>query len=148
MQGYILIIEDEAAIADFLQTSLQCEGFRAAWAADGAIALSMLDTARPDLILLDLLLARRTRPTATPPHAPDDVLTALPFPAALVNAAGAPVAVNTQAAPWLDGSSRLAQPLATLARRVAASHDIASAQMPSGAAQSLVCRNPQRGTKP
>jgi len=56
MQGTILIVEDQAAIADFLQTSLQREGFQTRWVQDGTTALSTLDAARPDLVLLDLLL--------------------------------------------------------------------------------------------
>jgi len=56
MQGHILIVEDEEAIAAFLQTALEREGFATQWASSGAAALSAIDTSRPDLILLDLML--------------------------------------------------------------------------------------------
>jgi two-component system, OmpR family, response regulator MtrA len=56
MQGHILIVEDEEAIAAFLQTALEQEGFTTQWVSNGAAALSAIDTARPDLILLDLML--------------------------------------------------------------------------------------------
>ncbi len=56
MQGHILIVEDEEAIAAFLQTALEREGFITQWVSNGAAALSVIDASRPDLILLDLML--------------------------------------------------------------------------------------------
>ena len=56
MQGHILIVEDEEAIAAFIQTALECEGFATQWASSGPAALSAIDATRPDLILLDLML--------------------------------------------------------------------------------------------
>ncbi|MBN2654001.1 MAG: response regulator transcription factor [Nitrospirae bacterium] len=51
----ILVVEDEANIADIVRSYLQREGFSVSLAADGASALSMLKY-RFDLIILDLML--------------------------------------------------------------------------------------------
>lgn len=52
----ILLVEDEAAIAEGLTTSLAAEGFATAWVADGAAAVPAFHRERPDLVLLDLML--------------------------------------------------------------------------------------------
>jgi len=49
----ILLVEDEAAIAEPLATGLRREGFEVDWAATGAAAL---EAREPDLVLLDLRL--------------------------------------------------------------------------------------------
>jgi len=54
MEGRILIVEDEEAIAAFVQTALERDGFDAKSVGDGPGALQALDSFRPDLILLDL----------------------------------------------------------------------------------------------
>ncbi len=56
MQGHILIVEDEEAIAAFVQTALEREGFSVQWVNNGLAALKAVDTAAPDLIVLDLML--------------------------------------------------------------------------------------------
>jgi DNA-binding response OmpR family regulator len=56
MHGRILIVEDEEAIAAFVQTALERDGFTADWVSDGVNALSALSSFRPDLVLLDLAL--------------------------------------------------------------------------------------------
>jgi DNA-binding response OmpR family regulator len=56
MHGRILIVEDEEAIAAFVQTALERDGFTVEWVGDGANALSAFDSFRPDLVLLDLAL--------------------------------------------------------------------------------------------
>jgi DNA-binding response OmpR family regulator len=56
MQGRILIVEDEKAIAAFVQTALERDGFDVKWVGDGADALATLDSFQPDLVLLDLAL--------------------------------------------------------------------------------------------
>jgi len=85
---------------------------------------------------LGFLLAWRLRPAVAPSSPPlADVLNALPFPAALANADGSLIAINAEAADWLEGSSRLAPPLATLVRRVAASRKIESVQVTVGEGQ-------------
>jgi DNA-binding response OmpR family regulator len=56
VQGHILIVEDEEAIAAFLQPALEREGFSTQWVGDGSAALAAIDASPPDLILLDLML--------------------------------------------------------------------------------------------
>jgi len=54
MEGRVLIVEDEEAIAAFVQTALERDGFDVKPVGDGPSALQALDSFRPDLILLDL----------------------------------------------------------------------------------------------
>jgi len=56
MMAKILLVEDERSIAEGLKISLEAEGFQVAWAKDGKEALSAWEWARPDLIVLDLML--------------------------------------------------------------------------------------------
>src|SRR5205823_6259446 len=51
----ILVVEDEALIADFLARALRTEGFRTHVVADGEGAIALVDEGW-DLIVLDLLL--------------------------------------------------------------------------------------------
>jgi two-component system phosphate regulon sensor histidine kinase PhoR len=62
---------------------------------------------------------------------PDEILNALPFPAAFVHPDGQPLAVNDEATPWLETRSppRLASPLRTLVRRIVTSHEVETAQV-------------------
>src|SRR4051812_43129622 len=52
----ILIVDDEPTIVEVVGLYLQREGFRVVTAADGAVALSMVEQERPDLVVLDLML--------------------------------------------------------------------------------------------
>ena len=52
----ILIIEDEKDLAALVAFNLEKEGFRTLLAADGASGLNEARSAKPDLILLDLML--------------------------------------------------------------------------------------------
>ncbi len=54
MEGHVVIVEDEEAIAAFVQTALERDGFDVERVGDGPGALQALDSFRPDLILLDL----------------------------------------------------------------------------------------------
>lgn len=56
MLGHILIVEDEEAIAAFVQTTLEQDGFKVTWVENGVQALAILDSAEPDLVILDLTL--------------------------------------------------------------------------------------------
>ncbi|MDP3784878.1 MAG: response regulator [bacterium] len=56
----ILIIEDDAALSGSLAQRLKAEGFEVSLAPDGEAGLKILETSRPDLILLDLVLPRKT----------------------------------------------------------------------------------------
>ncbi len=50
------MVEDEPALAETVQYSLQREGFRVAVAEDGATAVERFRAERPSLVLLDLML--------------------------------------------------------------------------------------------
>src|SRR5690554_3290771 len=75
MGNTILIVEDESRLAEILDDYLRREGFRTERAADGRRALELWRAARPDLILLDLMLpeidglevARRVRAESAVP---------------------------------------------------------------------------------
>ena len=56
MGNTILIVEDESRLAEILDDYLRREGFRTERAANGRRALELWRAARPDLILLDLML--------------------------------------------------------------------------------------------
>lgn len=56
MTETILIVEDEARLADVLDDYLRREGFRTERAHDGPRALELWRAAQPDLVLLDLML--------------------------------------------------------------------------------------------
>lgn len=58
MSGTILIVEDEARLAEILEDYLRREGFRTERAKDGARGLELWRAARPDLILLDIMLPK------------------------------------------------------------------------------------------
>ncbi|MBI2843440.1 MAG: response regulator transcription factor [Armatimonadetes bacterium] len=58
MAQKIFLIEDETAIADSVEYSLENEGFEVMTAADGVAGLTAARTAFPDLIILDLMLPR------------------------------------------------------------------------------------------
>ncbi len=55
-QDHILIVDDDAETRSLLQKYLQKQGYRASVAADGKALRRALDVARPDLIVLDLML--------------------------------------------------------------------------------------------
>ena len=52
----ILVVDDEPAVRDALSRALEIEGFRVELAADGAEGLSRLDSAEPDLMILDVTM--------------------------------------------------------------------------------------------
>ena len=52
----ILVVDDDAALAEMLQLVLKQEGFETAWCGRGDTALDMFRDARPDLVLLDVML--------------------------------------------------------------------------------------------
>jgi two-component system catabolic regulation response regulator CreB len=54
MPTRILIVEDEAAIADTIAYALTTDGFVPVWCSTGAEALAELDREAPDLIVLDV----------------------------------------------------------------------------------------------
>lgn len=56
----VLVVEDEAAIAELIVINLKHNGFRPIWAMDGTAAQREIDAAVPDLILLDWMLPGET----------------------------------------------------------------------------------------
>lgn len=71
----VLVVEDDATLAAVLRYNLEREGYRCLVAADGARALELARTERPDLLLLDVMLpgidglevCRRVRALSTVP---------------------------------------------------------------------------------
>ena len=78
----ILIVDDEPGIREVIASSLEFEGYAVRTAPDGRSALAEVERARPDLVLLDVLMpgldgltaCRRLR--AQDPHLPVLMLTA------------------------------------------------------------------------
>ncbi|HEY1072943.1 phosphate regulon transcriptional regulator PhoB [Brevundimonas sp.] len=58
MQPYILVMEDEDALATLLQYNLEKEGYDVTVAADGEEGLLQVDERLPDLVLLDWMLPK------------------------------------------------------------------------------------------
>jgi two-component system response regulator RegX3 len=54
--GTVLVVEDEPALAETVQYSLEREGFRVTVAGDGSKALERFRSEHPSLVLLDLML--------------------------------------------------------------------------------------------
>jgi two-component system KDP operon response regulator KdpE len=52
----VLIIEDDPNIVDLIRANLAVRGFDTLVSPDGSKALAMLETERPDMVLLDLML--------------------------------------------------------------------------------------------
>ena len=52
----VLVVDDEAAIAEAVRARLSNEGFRVVLAADGPQALELAEAEQPDLVVLDLML--------------------------------------------------------------------------------------------
>ena len=58
MTPYILVVEDEDALATLLKYNLDKEGHQIAVASDGEEALTMIDERLPDLVVLDWMLPK------------------------------------------------------------------------------------------
>jgi len=57
-EGHVLVVDDEPIVREILERYLSREGFAVTTAADGQAALDAFEAARPDLIVLDLMLPR------------------------------------------------------------------------------------------
>ncbi|MCC6678677.1 MAG: response regulator [Phycisphaerales bacterium] len=53
---HILVVEDERDLVDLLVYNLQKSGYRTTTATNGRLALDLVNSAKPDLVLLDLML--------------------------------------------------------------------------------------------
>jgi two-component system response regulator MtrA len=56
MKGRVLVVDDDTALAEMLGIVLRSEGFEPAFVADGDHALAAFREAKPDIVLLDLML--------------------------------------------------------------------------------------------
>ncbi len=54
----VLIIEDDEFLADIYKTKFELEGFKVILAGDGEKGLKAIQTKKPDLVLLDILLPK------------------------------------------------------------------------------------------
>jgi two-component system response regulator RegX3 len=54
----VLLVEDEHSFVEALTVGLKREGFRVQVARDGAEAIDLFETVRPDLVLLDVMLPK------------------------------------------------------------------------------------------
>jgi CheY-like chemotaxis protein len=54
----VLIVEDDAIIANIYQRKLQMDGFQVQLAADGELAMEMIKSSPPSIVLLDLQLPK------------------------------------------------------------------------------------------
>ena len=59
MKGRVLVVDDDTALAEMLGIVLRGEGFEPSFVADGDKALAAFRDAKPDLVLLDLMLPGR-----------------------------------------------------------------------------------------
>ena len=58
MQPYVLVMEDEDALATLLSYNLEKEGYKVVVAADGEEGMLQIDERLPDLVLLDWMLPK------------------------------------------------------------------------------------------
>lgn len=56
MEARVLVVDDDSALAEMMGIVLRSEGFQPHFCADGATALAAFQEAKPDLVLLDLML--------------------------------------------------------------------------------------------
>ncbi len=54
----VLVVDDEAAITDFVRLGLSREGFAVETAPDGRAALSAVDRFQPDVVVVDVMMPR------------------------------------------------------------------------------------------
>ena len=59
MRGRVLVVDDDAALAEMLGIVLRAEGFEPVFCADGGRAVAAFRESKPDLVLLDLMLPGR-----------------------------------------------------------------------------------------
>ncbi len=58
VQPYVLVMEDEDALATLLSYNLEKEGYRVVVAADGEEGMLQIEERLPDLVLLDWMLPK------------------------------------------------------------------------------------------
>ncbi len=60
MAKKILIVEDESSLQKTMSSTLKLAGYDVLQALDGEVGLRLAQTEKPDLILLDLIMPRKT----------------------------------------------------------------------------------------
>ena len=60
MKPRVLVVDDDAALAEMLGIVLRTEGFEPAFVADGLRAVPAFEDFEPDIVLLDLMLPGMT----------------------------------------------------------------------------------------
>jgi two-component system response regulator MprA len=55
---HVLVVDDEPAVREALESSLRFEGYRVSLARDGVEALEAVERLRPDVVVLDVLMPR------------------------------------------------------------------------------------------
>ena len=88
----ILVVEDEAALADVLRKKLQTEGYEVSLAADGASGLAAMRNWRPDLVLLDIVLPKMDGYQVLEARDKDNILKAIPV--IVISNSGQPVEID------------------------------------------------------
>ena len=78
-QPKILVVEDEAPIAELIAVNLRHNGYHITWASDGAVAQRELEQQMPDLILLDWMLPGDSGITLAKRWRSDDRTKAVPI---------------------------------------------------------------------
>ena len=61
----ILVVDDERPISDIIKFNLTKEGYEVVTAFDGREALEQFEAKKPDLVILDLMLPRKSVKRAT-----------------------------------------------------------------------------------
>src|SRR3712207_8543782 len=60
----VLVVDDDAALAEMLGIVLRREGYEPAFVSDGNRAVGVFQQTRPDIVLLDLMLPRSEEHTS------------------------------------------------------------------------------------
>lgn len=88
----ILIIEDESVLAELLQKKINKEGFEAHVAPDGEEGLKAIKEIMPDLILLDILMPKKSGFEVMEEMGKDDSIKNIPV--IIISNSGQPVELD------------------------------------------------------
>src|SRR3954466_10782852 len=87
-RGRVLVVDDDAALAEMLGIVLRREGYEPAFVSDGNRAVGVFQQTRPDLVLLDLMLPGRKGLESS-----QDIRTQSPVRTVMLTARGDTIAV-------------------------------------------------------
>jgi len=54
--AHVLVVDDDAAVREYVGDLLELEGYEVGFAADGVSALEAIDRERPDCVVLDVMM--------------------------------------------------------------------------------------------